>query len=85
MKNFIFYILFPAVLIFSTKLQGQVHDQHQLELKIDALIPNQVNDSTPGLVIGVVQKGELIFSKGYGLANLSYDIPNDPIMVYNTG
>ena len=66
-------------------VQGQSFNSNELEAKIDSLIPVQVNDTTPGLVIGIVQKGELIFSKGYGLANLSYDIPNDPKMVYNLG
>ena len=85
MKHIIYYILFSIVLIYPPNATGQIVNLKDLEIKIDALIPTQVNDTTPGLVIGVVQKGELIFSKGYGLANLSYDIPNDPKMVYNIG
>ncbi len=85
MKKTIYYILLCIGLICSPYVNGQVIDKNALEDKIDALIPSQVNDSTPGLVIGIVQKGELIFSKGYGLANLSYGIPNDPQMVYNIG
>jgi len=53
--------------------------------EIDELIPSAVNDTTPGLIIGVMQNGEIIFQKGYGLANLNYDIPNSPEMVYNIG
>jgi len=53
--------------------------------EIDELIPSAVNDTTPGLIIGVMQNGEIIFQKGYGLANLNYDIPNNPEMVYNIG
>lgn len=56
-----------------------------LEQGIDELIPSAVNDTTPGLIIGVLQNGEIIFKKGYGLANLNYDIPNSPDMVYNIG
>jgi len=85
MKNIFYYILLCIGLIHSPNVNGQVIDKNALEDKIDALVPSQVNDSTPGLVIGIVQKGELIFSKGYGLANLSYGIPNDPQMVYNIG
>jgi CubicO group peptidase (beta-lactamase class C family) len=85
MKNIIFYLFLCAGLISSTILQAQVFDKNELEATIDSLIPTQVNDTTPGLVIGIVQKGELIFSKGYGLAHLSYDIPNDQKMVYNIG
>ena len=56
-----------------------------LEARIDSLVPPLVTDSSPGLVVGIVHEGELIFGKGYGLANLSYGIPNDPKMVYNIG
>ncbi|MEM9830353.1 MAG: serine hydrolase domain-containing protein [Bacteroidota bacterium] len=70
---------------FTFSVAGQSIDPNQLEASIDALIPPNVNDSTPGLVVGVVQGGELIFSKGYGMANLTYGIANDPKMVYNIG
>jgi CubicO group peptidase (beta-lactamase class C family) len=85
MKNIIYCLLFFVGLICTSNAFGQTVDKNNLEAKIDALIPTQVNDSTPGLVIGVVQKGELIFSKGYGLANISYGISNDTEMVYNIG
>lgn len=85
MKKIIYCLLFCVGLICTSNAYGQTLDKNDLEAKIDALIPTQVNDSTPGLIIGVVQKGELIFSKGYGLANISYGISNDPKMVYNIG
>ncbi len=85
MRNSIYYILFCIGLIYSSNISGQVIDKNKLEVKIDALVSKQVNDSTPGLVVGIVKKGELIFSKGYGLANISYNIPNDSKMVYNIG
>jgi CubicO group peptidase (beta-lactamase class C family) len=85
MKNIIYCVLFCIGLICTSNAYGQTLDKNDLEAKIDALIPTEVNDSTPGLVIGIVQKGELIFSKGYGLANISYGMSNDPKMVYNIG
>lgn len=85
MKKLIFCILFCFALFHSLNSNGQVFDENELETKIDALIPSELNDSTPGLVIGIVQNGELIFSKGYGIANISYGISNDPKMVYNIG
>ncbi len=85
MKKIFYSILCYTVLIYTSNIYGQTIDKNNLETKIDALIPKQVNDSTPGLVIGIIQNGELIFSKGYGLANMSYGIPNNPKMVYNIG
>ncbi len=85
MKNIILCILLSTVFIYTPNVNGQSFDKNELETKIDALIPKMVNDSTPGFVVGIVQNGKLIFSKGYGIANLSYNIPNDPKMVYNIG
>ncbi|MFN1834944.1 serine hydrolase domain-containing protein [Balneola sp. MJW-20] len=62
-----------------------VSEYSGLEKQVDEMIPETVNDTTPGLVVGVVQNGKLVFQKGYGLANLNYDMPNDPEMVYNIG
>jgi len=39
----------------------------------------------PGAAIGVYQNGEIIYSKGYGLANLDYNIPVTAKTVFETG
>jgi len=85
MKQIIYVFLLSIGLFYSPVANGQAINKDNLETKIDALIPKQINDTTAGLVVGIVHKGELIFSKGYGLANLSYGIPNDSKMVYNLG
>lgn len=54
MKKSIICILFCLGLFFSQNFYGQVFDKNELSLKIDDLIPKAVNDSTPGLVIGIV-------------------------------
>lgn len=41
--------------------------------------------NTPGAVVGVMENGELIFSKGYGKANLTYDIDFSKNMPTNIG
>lgn len=45
-----------------------------LTIKIDALFANY-NKITPGVAIGITQNGKVIFKKGYGMANLEYDLP----------
>lgn len=39
----------------------------------------------PGAAVGVFQNGQIIFSKGYGLANLDYNIPVTTRTVFETG
>lgn len=50
--------------------------------KIDAVFERWNTSTGPGCVIGIVQNDSVIFSKGYGLANLEYAIPNTPENIY---
>ena len=51
--------------------------------KIDALFSRWSTPNSPGCVIGVVRNDSLIYSKGYGMANLEYAIPNTPETIYH--
>lgn len=55
----------------------------QLESKIDSLFTEYNN--SPGLAVGVYSKGEILFKKGYGIANLDYDIKITPETVFDIG
>lgn len=51
--------------------------------QIDAIFSNYNNPETPGAAMAVVHKGQVIFKKGYGSANLEYDIPISPSTVFH--
>lgn len=51
--------------------------------KIDALFTTWDQPEMPGGVIGIVEKGELVWSKAYGKASLEYDIPNTTETIFN--
>jgi CubicO group peptidase (beta-lactamase class C family) len=53
--------------------------------KVDALFAQWNKPTSPGCVLGVVRDGKFIYQRGYGMANLDYDIPNSPRMVYYVG
>ena len=40
---------------------------------------------SPGCALGVLQNGHFIYERGYGMANLDYDIRNSPRLVYYVG
>lgn len=50
----------------------------EIEQQIDAIFADYTEPNSPGVAVGVLQNGQLIFQKGYGNANLEYDIPVDP-------
>jgi len=82
-RNLSIFVLLS--LLFAGTACSDFSQRVSLEKEIDGMIPEAVNDTTPGMIVGVVQNGEIIFQKGYGLANLAYNIPNNPEMVYNIG
>lgn len=51
--------------------------------KINAIFSSWDKTQSPGCVVGIVRNDSLIFSNGYGMANLEYGIPNSPLTVYH--
>ncbi len=52
---------------------------------IDALFAEFDRSGSPGCGLAVAQDGELVYSRGYGYANLDYDIPNTPETLFDVG
>lgn len=52
--------------------------------EVDAIFAEFDRPGTPGCVVGVMQDGELVLTKGYGLASLEWGIPNGARTVFNT-
>ena len=51
--------------------------------KIDSLFLNWNREDSPGCTVGIIRNDSLIFSKGFGLANLEYDIKNEPQTLFH--
>lgn len=55
------------------------------EEKLDALFTAKAPKDGPGLVVGVVKDGRLVYSKGFGLANLEQGTPLNSKSVIDVG
>ena len=53
------------------------------ERRVDALFAPWAARGAPGCAVSVMRGGELLFAKGYGAANLEYDIPITPSTVFH--
>jgi CubicO group peptidase (beta-lactamase class C family) len=51
--------------------------------KLDQLFAAWNRPNSPGCAVGIIRNDSLIFSKGYGMANLEYSIPNSPASIYH--
>ncbi len=54
-----------------------------IQNKIDSIFKKYNNLNTPGLSVGFMQNGKLLFSKGYGMADLEHNIPVNTSSVFS--
>src|SRR5215207_1122191 len=51
--------------------------------KVDAYLSQWDKNDMPGVAIGVVKDGKLVYKRGLGMANLDYDVPNTTTTLFN--
>jgi CubicO group peptidase (beta-lactamase class C family) len=51
--------------------------------QIDAIFKEWDSPNTPGASVAVIQHGKIVFAKGYGVANLEYNIPIKPDTIFH--
>ncbi len=54
-----------------------------LEAKVDQLFAEWNKIDSPGAAVAVTRNGEIIYTHGYGMANLEYDIPITPTSIFD--
>ena len=50
--------------------------------KVDALFKAWDRDDSPGCVLGLIHGDEMVYTRGYGMANLEYGIPITPETIF---
>jgi CubicO group peptidase (beta-lactamase class C family) len=72
--------LASVLLVFACNSIAQKKDNN-IDHQIDSIFAEY--NTTPGVAVAVVKDGAVVFKKGYGLANLEYDIPITPQSVFH--
>lgn len=75
MKNAFSLFLFSTLAMLSF---AQINESET----IDQLFKEWDNPDSPGCSLGIIKNGELIYGKGYGMANLEHGIPNSNQSVF---
>lgn len=65
---------------FTASAQPSADEQAK---KVDAFLSQWDKNDMPGGAVGVVKDGKLIYKRGFGMANLEYDVPNTPSTRFN--
>jgi CubicO group peptidase (beta-lactamase class C family) len=72
MPLFLKLSLAGVLTVFACTAIAQTRDHH-IDQQIDSIFAEY--NTTPGVAVAVVKDGAVVFKKGYGMANLEYDIP----------
>jgi len=82
-------ILLILVLLTSHSIARAVgSDFHQAESqsdKVDKMFAQWSKPNSPGCELAVIKDGQIVYKRGYGMANLEHDIPMSPTSIMDTG
>lgn len=73
-------VFFLLLLVYGSSCQVESDSPNE---EIDAIFEKYNSKTDPGCAVAVIQNGKVIYKKGYGLANLEYDISNTPSTVFD--
>ena len=72
--------IFTLLLCWSAYAFGQISSQEKTA--VDRIFAQWNKPNVPGCGLGIIKNGKLMYARGYGMANLEYDIPNTPTSVF---
>lgn len=79
-------LLIASSLFLTLSACNQTRDDNDaslIEAKIDSIFGEWNHADTPGATVAVMKNGKVVFKKGYGMANLEYDIPNTSTSIFH--
>lgn len=68
----------PSAVAQEQKKESNSALAESLKVKVDGLFAQWDKPNSPGCVLGVIKDGSFIYKRGYGMANLDYNIPISP-------
>src|SRR6267154_965424 len=79
-------VLLASALVFGNSLAaaGNTADEKKT-VAADKIFVDLTKEGSPGCALGVYRDGKMVYSKGYGLANLEQNVPITPQSVFDIG
>lgn len=85
MKRPILIWVIAAVIISSLAGNARAQQPATAQPKVDAIFSGYDKTDSPGCALGVIRDGKLIYTRGYGMANLEHNIPLTSKTVFDIG
>ena len=81
----LFCLIIFLSFVVSPLLSFQAYTHTEATDKVDALFERWDRVDFPGAALGIFQDGRIVYARGYGSANLEYNIPITPQTVFRVG
>ncbi len=86
MRHILKWFLLCGVILLPVTSQGQnPRLTDSVIQRIDAILSQWDNPTSPGCALGIIHESDLIYKRGYGLANLDHTLPIDSKSVFRIG
>ncbi len=76
-------LIFTAVILSNVSFGQKTNLTKVVEKEADAVFADYNKLNSPGYAVGVFKNQKVLLAKGYGMANLDYNIPNTADTVFN--
>src|SRR5712671_2372535 len=77
--------LAAILLLWNTSSAANKNSDEKSAAAVDEVFSDLAKPGSPGCVLGVYRDGTMVYSKGYGLANLEENVPITPQSVFDIG
>src|SRR5258708_7649998 len=79
-------VLLASALVFGSSLAAAGNTAEEKKtVAADEIFVDLTKEGSPGCALGVYRDGKMVYSKGYGLANLEQNVPITPQSVFDIG
>jgi CubicO group peptidase (beta-lactamase class C family) len=73
------------IMLFIIFVFACAEEKNNKTAEVDKIFAKWDSTITPGMSVAIIKDGEIIFERGYGMANLDLNIANSPITVFRIG
>ena len=82
---FLFAILLSAIGPIARSQSGANLVGESVAARVDKVFARYAGPDCPGCALGIAQDGKVVYTHGYGMANLEYSVPITPSTIFEAG
>ena len=82
-RSLLLFISALFILFYAPRRLNAQTKPDSTELKMDEIFTAYNHSKGPGCAVAIIKNGQVLFKKGYGIANLEYDIPVSTATIFD--